>query len=339
MDSHHATVEDEINNVSMGRPHVVLLGAGASRVAFPEGEHTGKLLPLMADFTKHVPIEDLLPSVKSGGNFELIYSELANDPSKVEVRVELESRIFKYFSEMRLPPWPTLYDHLILSLRPKDVIATFNWDPFLIQAISRNRPLKGRGPAFLFLHGNVLSAYCSKDDVHGMRGANCSRCGKAFGGVPLLYPIAQKDYESSQSISKSWEYLRKCLKAACIFTVFGYGAPDSDSSAVKLLKEAWGDVNDRSLEQTEIIDIRDRDSLVKTWEPFIHTHHYDVRSDFYKSWIAKHPRRSGEAYWSQYMEVKFISENPIPQDLGFEELWSWYEPLIAAEEKHARQVD
>jgi cyclic nucleotide-binding protein len=33
---------------------------------------------------------------------------------------------------VRHPELLTLYDHLVLSLRPKDVIATFNWDPFLI---------------------------------------------------------------------------------------------------------------------------------------------------------------------------------------------------------------
>ncbi len=53
---YEASVEDEINAVSMGRPHVVLLGAGASRAAFLNGDRNGKILPLMADFVKHVPI-------------------------------------------------------------------------------------------------------------------------------------------------------------------------------------------------------------------------------------------------------------------------------------------
>ncbi|MHA1748548.1 MAG: hypothetical protein ACTSXN_02865 [Promethearchaeota archaeon] len=34
---------------------------------------------------------------------------------------------------------PTIYDYLILSLRKKDVIATFNWDPLLVQAAWKNR--------------------------------------------------------------------------------------------------------------------------------------------------------------------------------------------------------
>ena len=66
-------------------------------------------------------------------------------------------------------------------------------------------------------------------------------------------------------------------------------------------------------------------------EPFIHTHHYEIHTDFYNSWIANHPRRSGEAYWNQYMEACFIENNPIPRTNDFDELWSWYRPLIDAE--------
>lgn len=50
LDLHEGTIEEEIEGVSMFRPHVVLLGAGASRAACPTGDANGKLLPLMADF-------------------------------------------------------------------------------------------------------------------------------------------------------------------------------------------------------------------------------------------------------------------------------------------------
>jgi hypothetical protein len=33
---------------------------------------------------------------------------------------------------LELPDHPTVYDHLLLSLRKKDAIFTFNWDPFLL---------------------------------------------------------------------------------------------------------------------------------------------------------------------------------------------------------------
>lgn len=334
MDPHLATVQDEIDSVFMGRRHVVLLGAGASRAAFPDGDETGRVLPLMADFVKHVPISKLLKAAGLGGrnlNFEAAYSAIASDPNKAAICQELDRAIFDYFADLKMPARPTIYDHLMLSLRRKDVIATFNWDPFLIQAIVRNRPLRGKGPNLLFLHGNVLSGYCATDGVHGMRGVPCSKCKQPFAQAPLLYPIEDKNYEQHKAIANSWDYLKKALKDSFMFTVFGYGAPASDGSAVKLLKDAWGDVEDRALEQTEIIDVRDKESLENTWQPFIHTHHYEIHSDFYDSWIAKHPRRSGEAYWHQYMDAKFIADNPIPRNLGFEELWKWYEPLMAVE--------
>ena len=61
------------------------------------------------------------------------------------------------------------------------------------------------------------------------------------------------------------------------------------------MKEAWGDVDHRELEQTEILDIRGRDELEDLWSPFIHTPHCEVHDAFEKSWLANHPRRSCES--------------------------------------------
>jgi len=91
------------------------------------------------------------------------------------------------------------------------------------------------------------------------------------------------------------------------------------------------------MEQTEIINRpgADHNRLRQTWDPFIHTHHYDVLESFYDSFIANHPRRSLEAYCNQYLEAKFISDNPVPQQFAsFEEMAEWYEPLLEAEKDH-----
>jgi len=69
-----------------------------------------------------------------------------------------------------------------------------------------------------------------------------------------------------------------------------------------------------------------------TWKDFIHTHHYDAIDDFFDSWIALHPRRSGEAYFSQFIEAKFIEPNPVPRD--YEDLATtieWYQHLTRYE--------
>lgn len=327
------SVADEIAQVTMGRPHVVLLGAGASRAAFPRGERNGRLLPLMLDFFDVVPVRDIINSAGipwKGRNFEDIYADLVSDAAKTLFRESLEQVVFDYFSSLELPNTPTLYDHLVLSLRPKDVIATFNWDPFLIQAVRRNSHFAGP-PKLLFLHGNVLQGYCQRDNLHALRGSTCSHCGQPVGPVRLLYPIRKKDYETEPPIRSAWQVVKRAFKNAFMVTIFGYSAPLSDRGAVELLQAAWGKWQGREFEQFEVIDVRDEESLVESWDGFIHTHHYEIHKDFYESWLAKHPRRSGEAYWNQYMEAAFIEDNLIPRLDSLDELWRWYKPLIEAE--------
>ena len=41
-------------------PHIVLLGAGASRAAFPSGDANGRKLPLMADFVESLGLLGVL---------------------------------------------------------------------------------------------------------------------------------------------------------------------------------------------------------------------------------------------------------------------------------------
>ena len=123
-----------------------------------------------------------------------------------------------------------------------------------------------------------------------------------------------------------------------MLTIFGYSAPESDVEAIILMKDAWGDPYSRNLEQTENIDVKAENVLRDTWKDFIHTHHYNVTDDFYKSSIGLFPRRTGEAEWNYSMPEKpiFYTHNPIHKNLGFKELWEWYSPLIEAENKKAQ---
>jgi hypothetical protein len=98
------------------------------------------------------------------------------------------------------------------------------------------------------------------------------------------------------------------------------------------MQQAWGTPDNRSMEQTAFITLQTSDEINEAWKDFIHTHHYEVQSDFYDSWIANHPRRTGEAYLSQYLDAQFISDNPIPKDLDFAELWAWFGQFRAAED-------
>lgn len=327
------SIGQETATTQMKRPHVVLLGAGASFAACRKGDATGKALPLMSTLTKLLPLDHLVPEAERGANFEEYYGRVASDAAQHDRAEEMERVIYDYFDSMALPDEPTIYDYLLLSLRAKDVVATFNWDPFLLQAARRNAPvLAGHCPHLLFLHGNVLEGVCQTDRVLGMKGANCSQCGKPLEPTPLLYPIGKKDYSKSPELADTWNTLSSAFKAAFMITVFGYSAPKSDGDAVALLKEAWGALEDRQFEQFEIIDIRSEKSVVASWKDFIHTHHYEVHRDFFKSSLMRHPRRTGEDFINRILMGKWTTPNPPPRAKTLSKLHEWYRTLIPAEE-------
>jgi hypothetical protein len=329
------TEDFEINNASSGRPHVVILGAGASYAAFPRGDKNGKKLPLLKDFVSTIGLEAEMQEagvIEPYDDFESIYSEIATTSNNESVKERLDTKIYKYFEKLELPDEPTLYDHLILSLRSKDVIATFNWDPFLWNAWHRNKDV-GSSPSILFLHGSVATGRCDDCTLVASRSSVCPKCGKSLSEIPILYPVTEKDYNSDPAIAAHWRNLKRALKQAYALTVFGYSAPKTDVEAIELLKDGWGTPESRELEEIEIIDIQNEDKLTDSWEPFIHSHHYTIRKSFYESYIAQHPRRSCEALWSQLMECMFLDSFTIPRTLDFQQLHEWLQPRINNEKK------
>ncbi len=114
-----------------------------------------------------------------GLNFEAFYDDLSSSGENPILQKEIEKRVHEYFYGMSLPSKPTIYDYLILSLREKDIIATFNWDPFLLMAYQRNMHIT-KPPRICFLHGNVAIGVCEKDRTCGNMGHRCSKCGELF---------------------------------------------------------------------------------------------------------------------------------------------------------------
>ena len=152
----------------------------------------------------------------------------------------IEDKIRNYFSNLTLPLTATHYDRLLLSLRQKDAIFTFNWDPFLFDAYMRNKHIAPL-PGIFFLHGNVRIGACSTHHEFGYIGTLCSACKTRFSEVPLLYPIKNKDYLNNPFISHQWENAKKEFAQAFTITIFGYSAPISDKGAKELLRQAWLD--------------------------------------------------------------------------------------------------
>jgi len=288
----------------------------------------------MSDFVEIIGLEDMLeqsPIDWRGRNFEVVFSELALRDDCQAITQKLEIRIRDYFLAMSLPPRPTLYDHLLLSLRPKDGVATFNWDPLLFQAACRLRRMVDL-PHLLFLHGNVAIGYCAKDRVKGPVYGCCTKCHRPYNPSRLLYPVENKDYTSDLAIECDWREFSNGLKQAYVVTVFGYGAPPSDAAAVEVLHNAWGSPGQRNLEEFEFIDTAAESELVGRWRQFIHSHHYRVHVDFYESTLGQHPRRSCEAVWAQTQELETFVPGPIPRNAGFGELENWLLTYRAAEQ-------
>jgi len=337
------TREDRIKTVWGGGGHVVILGAGASIAStIRNPELNGKKLPSMDNFIQIVGLNDIvenLPSNLVAENFEELYSKLHNDNAQSDEILEIERRVHEYFKGMQLPNEPTIYDYLLLSLRPRDLIATFNWDPFLYQAFVRNSE-KADMPYLSFLHGSVAIGYSKEDKRSGPAGWYSKATKNYFEPTRLLYPVDQKNYNSDTFINKEWERLKAWLNAESTVrvTIFGYGAPKSDYEAVKMLNEAWGTSDDRNMEQFEIIDIREEVVVKKSWENFIHTHHYDYAKSYFDSSLALNPRRTSESYFQHILpstiDEAFSESNPVPSNFKtLEELWDWHKPLVEAEKE------
>ncbi|MCH7547086.1 MAG: hypothetical protein IID30_11870 [Planctomycetes bacterium] len=305
------------------RPHIVLLGAGASRAACPTGDAGGRLLPVMDDLIDVVGLQQLIDRVRPEGlqdrNFEAFYGQMIADPKCASQVKEIERHIDSYLSSLSLPTHTTIYDQLLVSLRPRDAVFTFNWDPFLFDAYQRNRYSVSL-PEIFFLHGNVRIGACREHDLWGDRNGVCLKCSQRLSDVPLLYPIARKDYSNNDYIRHSWEAAKTLFKDAFTLTIFGYSAPDSDKDAKELLRSAWLDRSDRKMEHIEIIDIADHSYLHDCWSPFTPTFHYDIVRIFEQSRLARWPRRSGESIWFPMTQGIPCEDFPLPISDSLEEL-------------------
>jgi len=290
-------IEENIQEISK-KPHLVILGAGATIATIPNGDKNGRKSSVMKNFIAELGLENYLEGIKlrtKSKNLEGIYSELFERDDFAEIRNKLEEEIRSYFSLLRLPDTPTIYDLLVLSLRGKDAIATFNWDPLLIEAYNRVCKITKDLPELIFLHGNVHAGACPENHRHGYVNKKCPDCNNIFEAVPLLYPIKNKDYANGYFLNNQWGKVKSYLNEAPIVTIFGYGAPKTDEEAMKLLKEGYGS-NIRVMHQIEIINLESKTKLRSTWEHFyIYSHrHVEVYKSFFESRIAQFPRRSIE---------------------------------------------
>lgn len=325
--------ENLIDSPDCTRPHVVILGAGASKAAFEDGDANGRLVPLMNELPE--VLGETWRSLVEEANltmvgFEAQFTQL-RESSKQHARLdEVEGILLDYFSSLTLPQHPTIYDYLVLGLRQKDVIATFNWDPFLLLAHMRNRKFVSL-PDIRFLHGNVQYASCTEHDILGQHGDHCPNCKKALVKGSIMFPHKDKDYAKYGFIARDWTMLTKGLESAFHLTIFGYSGPETDYKAKALLLDGWKQEPPRRFSHVEIVDIDNVDILRQNWQEFITFHHDMVIKSFWESTIAKWPRRTIE-YKTRASLYGLPSEEIGPKKTNsLRELQDWHAEIAKAE--------
>ena len=315
-------------------PHVLILGAGASVAACPNGDKQERQLPELKGVVEACGLHDLLEQNGILGpyeDFESLYDSLKTGGKHEELCTKLEERVREYFAEVQIPEEVTVYDQILLALREKDVIATFNWDPLLGQAYRRNVSVR-RLPELLFLHGNVEVGICYKCKGKGWTYQVCKRCGSPLTPSPLLFPVHNKDYTADPFLAAEWRRLQNMLSTAYYLTIFGYSAPVTDAAAVGLLKSAWASNATLEFAQVDIIDVKGREEIKETWDPFIVREHYGVQKIVERNWLLKHPRRSCDALAAATLMNMPWPNNQMPKTTVLEDLQSWLRPLLVEED-------
>jgi hypothetical protein len=327
-------MDNVIDKVNKNQIHVLLLGAGASKAAMPNGDKNGMPIPLMNELS-HIPqIKSLIDPkfLKSAeSNFEAWYSKQVRSDKFNPILQKLNDVIFNYFAKLELPDEPTIYDYILLSLKENDVIATFNWDPFLVQSYQRVNRITSKLPKIFFLHGTVSLGRCEKHFIVDNLFKTCSECEQKLSKIKLLYPTEQKDYVSNDFIKEQWDAVQFYLGKANGMTIFGYAAPKSDEAAIRLLQSGWGLNSKRIMEEIDIINIDKPQKLEDSWKTFIHGHHFSIYSDYFNSSIANFPRRVSEYQFCRFNLNMWLDNHKIEKGLNFEDLKNRFGELIKYE--------
>ena len=308
------------------RPHLVILGAGASKDSMPNGDAEGRPLPVMNEFISTLGLTDYIgriEGVPKTDNIEDVYSWLANQEQFAEERFVVENEIREYFSNITLPNTLTKYDLLVLSLRQKDCIATFNWDGLLVQAYQSMQKITSDLPQMVFLHGNVEVGYCPKCNTYGYWFAKCHKCGEQLREVPLLYPVKNKNYQKDEFISEQWKILDDYISKAALITIYGYSAPKTDIEAINIIKKAFARLGTpRYFDIVEIIEHPkfDTKNISEAWLDLseMARDHLELRRSVFDSYMFKNPRRSLEFLHKNRIASSWWGESTIkftPDDI------------------------
>ena len=325
------------------KTHLIILGAGATMAAIPDGDKNGRKSSVMNGFLENLGLEKILDGCKlktESRNIEDIYSELSERTDCAILLEKLEEQIYTYFSNLRLPDKPTEYDYLILSLRDKDLIASFNWDPLLLEAWNRVGKITKNRPQLAFLHGNVCVGKCETCEEVGHITRRCSKCNRDFKPGKILFPVKKKNYRSDIAISNAWNIVKKHITNAGLVTFFGYSAPSSDIDAIEMLKKIYNSNVMNRYTTMEIIDTNPK--VIDVWEAFNKfggDGRVKIVNTLFESNITEFPRRSIEGFAKRtYDHWWNKGASPIIPNLSWDELKILLAPIIEEEQREIYTV-
>lgn len=136
--------------------------------------------------------------------------------------------------------------------------------------------------------------------------------------MPLLYPTGKKDYETKPIIRNEWLVAQDFLKRAAGLTIFGYGAPVSDISAIKLLKEAFSISNTKEICPVTIVNLLSvKDEQLDKWNAFYDKSMICYVEKFQDTILWQNPRVSLETLFDAILQ-----QHPREKTKSFNEFHS-----------------
>ncbi len=170
--------------------------------------------------------------------------------------------------------------------------------------------------------------------MRGFIWQDCLKCGRPLTPMKLLFPVTDKDYTDDPFIAYQWERLEFYLQNAYWITIFGYSAPVTDVAARDLMLKVWRANPVRDFSQLEIVDIKTRSELKKTWSPFIVRENYSSYESAFQTYMFSYPRRSCDAFAGATLQGRPWKENKMPKFRQLSELQAWVSPLVREENKY-----
>ena len=276
----------------MGFKHLVILGAGSTIAAIPDGDRNGMRAYTLNNFLEDPFYADFLASLDSkyqNLNIEEMCTKMYSEDR--QLYEAFERLIRNKYASLELPNGFNLLERLIMSLTSDDAIISFNWDDLIIQAYNRAKQYIPSIllPIIVFPHGNAQACY--NEHRYGS-GRNPNNYG--LRPSPLNMPVDELDYQNNLFIKSQWQILDFYMRYSQMITFFGYRGPVSGIQDFKRMENCLH--SNQICGKIEIIDKTKEDAMqvAQNLENIINLtgDEADCCGSFFESRIAQYPRET-----------------------------------------------